>query len=255
MVKILVVYDSGTGNTEKMAFAVAEGAKQVNEVEVVVKRVDQTSIDDLLNAEGIIMGSPTYYGQMTAKLKALVDESVEKSTLSSELTTINAYTDTLDILTDGGDTELLNSDITFSMPDEAMELRQQLLDASPYLSDTAMKNAINKENVLPNIMIRDILVANPQSSKTPDVINEIDNRIITMPDYLMAEIMNGQSITGTAEILEQQLVFHKKIYDKSLRKLEKYYLTDTANLSSGYDSLLYSCTNPIASEPTPHPKQ
>ena len=77
MVKILVVYDSSTGNTEKMAFAVAEGAKQVNEVEVVVKRVDQTSLDDLLNADGIIMGSPTYYGQMTAKLKALIDESVE----------------------------------------------------------------------------------------------------------------------------------------------------------------------------------
>ena len=77
MVKILVVYDSSTGNTEKMAFAVAEGVKQVNEVEVVVKRVDQTSLDDLLKADGIIMGSPTYYGQMTAKLKALVDESVK----------------------------------------------------------------------------------------------------------------------------------------------------------------------------------
>ncbi|MEM0057771.1 MAG: NAD(P)H-dependent oxidoreductase [Candidatus Bathyarchaeia archaeon] len=77
MAKILIVYDSRTGNTEKMAYAVAEGAKQVQNIEVVVKKVDQTSLEDLLDADGIIMGSPTYYGQMSAKLKALIDESVK----------------------------------------------------------------------------------------------------------------------------------------------------------------------------------
>lgn len=76
MTKVLIVYDSRTGHTEKMAFAVAEGAKQISGVEVVVKKVDQTSLEDLLSAGGIIMGSPTYYGQMSAKLKAFVDESV-----------------------------------------------------------------------------------------------------------------------------------------------------------------------------------
>jgi len=75
--KILIVYDSKTGHTEKMAFAVAEGAKQVDGVDVHVKKVNQTSIEDLLSADGIIMGSPTYYGQMSAKLKALIDKSVK----------------------------------------------------------------------------------------------------------------------------------------------------------------------------------
>lgn len=77
MAKILVVYDSKTGNTEKMAFAVAEGAKQVGGVEVIVKKVDQTSLEDLVDADGIIMGSPTYFGQMSSKLKMLIDESVK----------------------------------------------------------------------------------------------------------------------------------------------------------------------------------
>jgi NAD(P)H dehydrogenase (quinone) len=77
MAKILVVYDSRSGHTEKMAFAVAEGAKQISRVEVVVKKVDRTSVEDLLSTDGIIMGSPTYYGQMSTKLKALIDESVE----------------------------------------------------------------------------------------------------------------------------------------------------------------------------------
>jgi NAD(P)H dehydrogenase (quinone) len=77
MAKILIVYDSRTGYTENMAFAVAEGAKQISRVEVTVKKVDKANIKDLLDADGIIMGSPTYYGQMSAKLKAFIDESVK----------------------------------------------------------------------------------------------------------------------------------------------------------------------------------
>jgi len=76
-VKILVVFDSRSGNTEKMAWAVADGVKQVQDIDVEVKKVDQTSLDDLMNTDGIIMGSPTYYGQMSAKLKDLIDKSTE----------------------------------------------------------------------------------------------------------------------------------------------------------------------------------
>lgn len=67
MAKVLIVYDSRTGNTEKMAHAVAEGTKQVRNIEVIVKKVDQTKLEDLLNTDGIIIGSPTYYGQMSGK--------------------------------------------------------------------------------------------------------------------------------------------------------------------------------------------
>lgn len=77
MVRILIIYDSRTGNTEKMAYSVAEGARKVEGVEVVVKKVDQARIVDLLDADGIIMGSPTYFGQMSAELKSFIDKSVE----------------------------------------------------------------------------------------------------------------------------------------------------------------------------------
>jgi NAD(P)H dehydrogenase (quinone) len=77
MTKILVVYDSRSGNTEKMALAVAEGAKEVKRVDAIVKKASQTSVEDLISADGIIMGSPTYYGLMSGKLKTLIDESVK----------------------------------------------------------------------------------------------------------------------------------------------------------------------------------
>ena len=74
--KVLVVYYSRSGNTEKMARLVAEGI-QAEGVEAVVKPVQQTSADELLAYDGIAAGSPTYYGSMAWELKKLFDESVE----------------------------------------------------------------------------------------------------------------------------------------------------------------------------------
>jgi len=77
MATVLVVYDSETGNTEKAARLVAEGVKEVEGIECILKRVDDVSLDDLLKSDGIIIGSPTYYGLMSAKIKRLLDESVK----------------------------------------------------------------------------------------------------------------------------------------------------------------------------------
>ena len=68
MAKILVVYDSRSGNTEKMASAIADGAREVKRVNAIAKKASQTSLEDLIGADGIIMGSPTYYGLMSGKL-------------------------------------------------------------------------------------------------------------------------------------------------------------------------------------------
>ena len=53
---ILVIYDSKTGNTEKMAKAIAKGAKETDpSVKVSVKKAEMISNEDLLNADGIII--------------------------------------------------------------------------------------------------------------------------------------------------------------------------------------------------------
>ena len=77
MPTVLVVYDSKTGNTEKAARLVAEGVEEVEGVKCILKKVDDVSMDDLSNSDGIIIGSPTYYGLMSAKIKKLLDDSVE----------------------------------------------------------------------------------------------------------------------------------------------------------------------------------
>jgi len=75
MAKILVAYYSRSGNTEKMANLVAEGIESSG-VGYDLKKIDDVKPDDLLNYQGIIFGSPTYYGSMAAEIKKLFDDSV-----------------------------------------------------------------------------------------------------------------------------------------------------------------------------------
>ncbi len=76
MLKVLVVYSSKGGNTRKLAEAVASGVKEVNGVECEIKSAAEVSNGDLISADGIIIGSPVYFGTMSAEVKEMFDKSV-----------------------------------------------------------------------------------------------------------------------------------------------------------------------------------
>ena len=57
MQEVVVIYWSGTGNTEMMAEVIAEGAKDQNIVRLV--SVDQATIDDVSNADAVALGCPS----------------------------------------------------------------------------------------------------------------------------------------------------------------------------------------------------
>ena len=96
--KVLVVYHTVYGHVQALANAVVEGAKEVKGVEVVLRRVrefpenvqymqkengyayqvyqaqqsiPECTVDDLREADGVLFGSPTRYGNMTAQMKQL----------------------------------------------------------------------------------------------------------------------------------------------------------------------------------------
>ncbi|SNX61039.1 NAD(P)H dehydrogenase (quinone) [Nitrosomonas ureae] len=95
MAKILVLYYSMYGHIEIMATAVAEGALNVENTEVVVKRVpelmseevarrvgaklDQSApiatVDELPDYDAIIFGTPTRFGNMCAQMRNFLDQT------------------------------------------------------------------------------------------------------------------------------------------------------------------------------------
>lgn len=76
MAKVLVIYTSASGNTEKMAHLVADGAEKAGG-DVTLKRVEETDPADLLDYDATIIGSPTYYGAPAAPVRKLFDDSVK----------------------------------------------------------------------------------------------------------------------------------------------------------------------------------
>lgn len=90
--KILIVYHSRLGSVQKMARLVARGVESVSSCEALVRTVAEVSLDplkdevpesgdtlveqsDLENCDGLIIGSPTRFGNMSASLKYFLDST------------------------------------------------------------------------------------------------------------------------------------------------------------------------------------
>ena len=72
-IQVLVAYHSVSGNTEKLAHAVAEGARRVEATVVVIKKIEDVQPADLQSADALIVGSPTHWSNVSAPIKAFID--------------------------------------------------------------------------------------------------------------------------------------------------------------------------------------
>jgi flavorubredoxin len=75
--KVLVLYYTRTGNTEKMAKAVAEGAKTVNNVQVELNYFVEP--EDLGGFDSILVGTPTYNHDLPIDIKMLFEEAAARN--------------------------------------------------------------------------------------------------------------------------------------------------------------------------------
>ena len=95
MTKVLVLYYSAYGHIERMAYAVAEGAREVEGVEAVVKRVPElvpeevarqhhfkldqpapiATVNELPEYDAIIVGCGTRYGGMASQIRNFFDQT------------------------------------------------------------------------------------------------------------------------------------------------------------------------------------
>jgi len=70
---VLIAYYSGSGNTQTMAEAVASGVEQVENVNYTIKRVEEVSEEEVLNASAIILGSPVYNANMAPQVQEFIN--------------------------------------------------------------------------------------------------------------------------------------------------------------------------------------
>lgn len=73
--KVLILYYSGSGNTKKMAKAIAEAMKS-GSINVTVQDAGKFDISSLPHYDSIVLGSPTYFSNMAWQVKKVIDESI-----------------------------------------------------------------------------------------------------------------------------------------------------------------------------------
>ncbi len=79
MPKILIIYHSQSGNTEKMAKSMEKGAKSIPRTKVILKRASFANLQDLLECDGLAIGSPEYFGYMAGAIKDFLDRVYEEA--------------------------------------------------------------------------------------------------------------------------------------------------------------------------------
>jgi NAD(P)H dehydrogenase (quinone) len=93
--KLLVLYHSSYGHTETLAYAIAHGVRAVEDIRVTVKRVPELMPDDVMASagmkveqpapiaepgeladyDGIIIGTPTRFGNMSSQMRYFLDQT------------------------------------------------------------------------------------------------------------------------------------------------------------------------------------
>ena len=136
----------------------------------------------------------------------------------------------LGLLIDAGDTEALHWDVLMSTSPQAMQVYGELIGASPWLSDTVLSAAILKEDVLLDAMIRDIMVANPNTAKSDKLLEELEQRWTPLPEYMKAQILQGKNLVSAREHAEALLARHRLNQTRAVNALARAWQQNTDSL-------------------------
>ena len=74
--QVLIAYFSHGGNTHKMAEALALAVEEAG-CEVILEKIGEGTLEKLPSADGLLLGSPCYFGCMAAPVKQFLDDSIK----------------------------------------------------------------------------------------------------------------------------------------------------------------------------------
>ena len=73
MPRLLIVYHTQTGGTQTLVDAALDAASTVAETQTSLQRAADTTIDDVLAADGLLLATPEYFGYMSGMVKDFFD--------------------------------------------------------------------------------------------------------------------------------------------------------------------------------------
>ncbi len=175
----------------------------------------------------------TLYNESASCPSYLLPDLHSVINLKAYYSTNTAYAESLSSLFDGGNTQTLLDNIYQNKP--AGELKNTLIAASPYLSDTVLLATVkHKPSPLPPGILKEILV--PNSPLSPNVMQAVVGRTPSLPGGIMNEINAVQYGISERELLEKELAYLEGEIAMFEKMLIQTWLADTTY--NGRDSVI-----------------
>jgi len=163
----------------------------------------------------------------------------------------SAYTNLLynyNTLIDGGNTNAVLNKIQSTWPQEVWELRNELMSKSPYLTEEVLRETA-KRNILPQAMVLEICLANPDGTRNHKFIDFLAGEIPNpLPEYMLALIVDNWETKSTRTLLENtlaekgaekdyianMLIANEQVSENSPKSFIRNWLTRRGNLPDFY---------------------
>ncbi|MEI6853018.1 MAG: T9SS type A sorting domain-containing protein [Bacteroidota bacterium] len=149
------------------------------------------------------------------------EKSIE-STLNLQLKT----------LIDGGNTEALIQTVENSWPNETWQLRSELLNKSPYLSEDVLIESREKTQVLPNPVLFEIYKANPDALNKDEMIDVLLEKSNPMSEWMVDSLKSIREIETYRSQIEGSIGYHATQKDQAGFAIVNQILNDTSGLNN-----------------------
>ena len=174
-------------------------------------------------------GCPDHYGDGMGDLVNIsTSQTIEKEQqYANAFSAYNNVKAVYESLKDGGNTANMVDDIATSIPSEMWELRNKLLGDSPHLSQTSLKEASLKNDVLPESVLFDVLAANPDELRDQEFLDFLKTKDNPMPDYMVELLSQIAGNTSGKTIIQEQLFTYDMLKSSAADDILRSKLNDT----------------------------
>lgn len=83
--KVSIIYDSKTGHTARMAEYIAQGVLSVDNAEAKTFSIDAVDAGYVKESSAVIIGTPTYHGYLTARMKQWLETGLSRLDVAGKL--------------------------------------------------------------------------------------------------------------------------------------------------------------------------
>ncbi len=119
------------------------------------------------------------------------------------------------LLLDGGSTEELESLVATTWGAQVWSTREQLLDISPFVTESVLKSMLDNTATYPHAIAFEILLANPDEAKKQKMILYLSQKADPMPQEMIAILELMLSPTTTRTEMQKQLAIKTSTYTTS----------------------------------------